>query len=291
MQQEKLKKKTKPGNYGFTMLPNNFLKEWTQTLGKGPTLLYLQLYTYCHKDKKIAWPTLKTLGDDLGMSKTSLVSYQKILLNYGLIKKVGRRNTQGNYQSNLYHITSIESAKNEPGHDQKLNQPGTEIELYHDPKLNPNNNNLNNNNITTTRDVVVNFKKEKGEEKMQEIRERMREFDFTESFTEKVLKEFPLKKVEEKLELYAEGKLVRNPVGWLMSALKKDYQEEVEKNIEESPFQLKMDSRKCGNDIEKSGNEDKKILSREEAIKRIQEIRKNLMVMGNTNCQLERRKR
>ena len=152
----------------------------------------------------------------------------------------------------------------------------------------PNNTNLNNINITTTNRekdavvAVVNFKKlkEKGEEKMQEIRKRMRELDFTESFTEKVLKEFPLKKVEEKLELYAEGKLVRNPVGWLMSALKKDYGEETEKNIEESPFQLKMDSRLRGNDIEKSESEDKKILSREESLGWIREIRRGLGTNG-----------
>jgi len=53
----------------------------------------------------------------------------------------------------------------------------------------------------------------------------MHEFDFTKSFTEKVLKEYPIKKVEEKLELYAEGKQVRNPAGWLISALKNDYQD------------------------------------------------------------------
>ena len=119
----------------------------------------------------------------------------------------------------------------------------------------PNNNNLNNNNITTTKKegndvVVVDFKKlkEKGEEKMQAthsrnehyeeqtpynskehykgqaLRERMREFDLKEGFIEKVLKEYPVNKVEEKLDLLAESRQIRNPVGWLSDALKNDYQ-------------------------------------------------------------------
>jgi len=97
-------------------MPNNFLAEWIRVMGKGPVLLYIQVLTYCHKEKDIAWPALSTLGDSLNMSKNSLISYQKTLLEYGLIKKTtGRRTAQGNYRSNLYKVTPIRSPKNGPG--------------------------------------------------------------------------------------------------------------------------------------------------------------------------------
>jgi len=188
-------------------------------------------------------------------------------------------------------------------------------------KCHPNNNNLKKNNKTTTRKVVVDFhkRKNKGEEKMNAIRERMRGFDFTESFTEKVFKEYPLEKVAEKLELYAEGRKVRNPAGWFIAALREGYgEEEVKDEDDMSPSRFMMDysssrnDTSCStglprhftprndrekeniddgntglprrfttrNDRNKSQNENEKTLSRIEAIKQIQEIRKNLMVMN-----------
>ncbi|MGB6606370.1 MAG: hypothetical protein WBF28_00990, partial [Atribacterota bacterium] len=87
----------------------------------------------------------------------------------------------------------------------------------------PNNTNLNITNLTTTtkreKDAVaaVNFKKlkEEGEENMQAIRERMAELDFKEGFVEKMLKEYSLKKIEEKLDLLMERKNIQSPAGWL----------------------------------------------------------------------------
>ena len=166
------------------------------------------------KEKDIAWPALSTLGDSLNMSKNSLISYQKTLLGYGLIKKTtGRRTAQGNYQSNFYKVTPIEGGANiEPGVVQNLH---------------PNNTNLNITNITTTKRekdavAVANFKKlkEKGGlsapacayphadrcnaqegERMRVIRERMVELGFKEGFIEQLLKDYPAKKIEEKLDL------------------------------------------------------------------------------------------
>jgi hypothetical protein len=77
----------------------------------------------------------------------------------------------------------------------------------------PNNTNLNSTNVTTTNRekdavVAVNFKKskEKGEEKMQAVRERMVKLDFKDEFIEKTLKEYSMKKIEEKLDLLMERK-------------------------------------------------------------------------------------
>jgi len=121
MDKEKQNRQIKSSKEGYVIMPNNFLTEWVKALGKGPVLLYLQLLTYCHKEKDIAWPALSTLGNHLDMSKNSLISYQKTLLKYGLIKKsAGRRSTQGNYRSNLYKITPMECAKIGPHQVQKL---------------------------------------------------------------------------------------------------------------------------------------------------------------------------
>ena len=100
---------------GYIIVPNYFLKKWVRILGVGPVVLYQELLTYCHKEKYIAWPALSTLGNSLDMSKNSLISYQKTLHKYGLIKKTaGRRSAQGNYRSNLYKVTPIRSPKIAP---------------------------------------------------------------------------------------------------------------------------------------------------------------------------------
>ena len=255
MDKEKPNRPTKSSKEGYVIMPNNFLTEWVKSLGKGPVLLYLQLLTYCHKEKDIAWPALSTLGNHLDMSKNSLISYQKTLLKYGLIKKsAGRRSAQGNYRSNLYKITPMECAKIGPHQVQNLH---------------PNSNNINSNNITTTKreDVVVDFKKikEEGEERMRVIRQRMMELDFKEEFVEKILKDFSPRKIEEKLDLLMERRNIQSPAGWLMAALKNDYQDVEEERYEEEP-------------VEGSGNlvNTPEQVSREKALEAIKLIQDNL---------------
>jgi len=250
MQRERQNKQNKPGEEkkeGYIIMPNNFLAEWIRVIGKGPVLLYIQLLTYCHKEKDIAWPALSTLGDSLDMSKNSLISYQKTLLEYGLIKKTtGRRTAQGNYRSNLYKVTPIRSPKNAPGQVQKLDTGSPKIALDQVQNLHPNNTNLNITNSTAANGekdavvAVVDFKKikEKGEERMrapynskehytgQAIKERMVELDFKEEFMEKILKEYSVKKIDEKLDLLMERRNIQNPAGWLRTALKNDYRDE-----------------------------------------------------------------
>jgi len=177
---------------GYLIIPNYFLREWVKVLGIGPALLYLELLTYCHKEKDIAWPSLTTLSNKLGISKNSLLNYRKILLKYGLIKKiVKRKNIQGNYQSNFYKVTPMENAKNELHQVQILGEGGARIAPGVVQNLHPNNNNIEhyqgNNNKEAEKDAVVavvNFKKlkEKGEEKMQAIRKRMVKLNFKDEF-------------------------------------------------------------------------------------------------------------
>ena len=59
---------------------------------------------------------------------------------------------------------------------------------------------------------------------MQALRKRMVELNFKEEFIEKILKEYSVKKIEEKLDLLIEKKNIQNPPAWLRSALKNNYQ-------------------------------------------------------------------
>ena len=160
--------------------------------------------------------------------------------------------------------------------------------------LHPNNNNINNTNRTTTKreDVVVDFKKlkEEGEEKMLVIKEQLRDLDFEGKFIEQLLKDYPPRKIEEKLDLLMERRNIQNPAGWLMAALKNDYQDvEEERYDEESAGQesllLRIDSRfrgddikGYGDDIKGSGNEinTPEQVSREKALEAIKLIQDNL---------------
>jgi len=269
-------------------MPNNFLAEWIRVMGKGPVLLYIQLLTYCHKEKDIAWPALSTLGDSLDMSKNSLISYQKTLLEYGLIKKTtGRRTAQGNYRSNLYKVTPIRSPKNGPGQVQKLDTGSPKIALDQVQNLHPNNTNLNNTNITTAKreNAAVDFKKlkEKGEEKILAIREQLMNLDIEESLIEKLLKNYPAEKIEEKIDLLLIKRNIQSPAGWLMAALKNDYQDEEQEGYSEEPTRqesqpLRIDSRFRGNDIKGSGNDinTPEQVSREKDLKAIKLIQDNI---------------
>jgi hypothetical protein len=277
---------------GYIIMPNNFLAEWIRVMGKGPVLLYVQLLTYCHKEKDIAWPALSTLGDSLDMSKNSLISYKKTLLEYGLIKKItGRRTAQGNYRSNLYKVTPIRSPKNGPGQVQKMDTGSPKIALDQVQNLHPNITNLKHYQFNNNKEredaavVAVNFKKlkEKGEEKMRLIKEQLRDLDFKEEFIEKIFKDYSTKKIDEKLDLLMEKKNIQNPAGWLSTALKNDYQGEERERYDKKP-------------AEESGNpysqipsppegegqgEGDKILSTEEARERFKLLREKLMAMDS----------
>ena len=207
MEKEKPNSKSISSKYSFTTISDYFLDEWSSVVGVGPTSLYLHLLKYCHKDKNLAWPTLKTLSKKMGVSERSLVRYQKILVKYGFIQNIFKRNATS--RNNIYQLALgqdlIDSKRLSTGmtnchkSDNMSSSMVPNCQFDSDkmtsckvPNCHSNNNNLNNNN-TTTKDVV-DFKKtkDKGEEKMKAIRERMREFDFTESFTEKVLNEYPI---------------------------------------------------------------------------------------------------
>ena len=193
MEREKLNKQNKPGEEkkeGYVVVPNYFLRKWVKVLGVGPALLYLQLLSYCHKEKDIAWPTIDSLCQEMGIAKTTLLRYQNTLSRFGLIKNISRsKSTTGHYKNNVYQIIPLEKLPKHPDPGKIINfvgskmKPdwyqndtciGSNMKLSLVSKRYPNNTNLNITNITTTTKrekdavAVVNFKKlkEKGEGKI-----------------------------------------------------------------------------------------------------------------------------
>ena len=299
MDKEKPKRQTKSSKEGYIIVPNYFLKKWVRVLGVGPVVLYQELLTYCHKEKDIAWPTINSLCQHMGIAKTTLLRYQNTLIKFALIKNITRgKSTTGHYKNNIYQITSLEElskhpdpgkildflgSKMKPDRYQNDTYIGSNLKLSLVSNCYPNNNNINNTNTTTTnreKDVVVNFKKlkEKGdlsacnaqaEEKMQTIRERLMDLDFTEGFIEQLLKDYSLKKIEEKLDLLMEKRNIQNPAGWLISALKNDYQD---------PEQEKYDKEPVGqlSENQKTPPREEKASSREFALEMIRKTREML---------------
>lgn len=107
--------------------------------------------------------------------------------------------------------------------------------------------------------------------KEQAIKEQLEDLDFKESFIEKLLKNYPAKKIEKKLDLLLIKKNIQSPAGWLRAALKNDYQDEEpsmsspisplsfprRRESSECHDESRIDSRFRGNDIKNCGNDKK----------------------------------
>jgi len=290
MEKEFLENQKRLTKEGYVIVPSYFLDNCVEILGTGPAMLYLQLLNYCHKGKDLAWPSLATLGKKMQFTPKSITKFHQILLKHGLIKKISKGKTpSGNYRRNIYQVTPLHMVKNTLSTGNIFPHIEEKITPNLGKKLPTNNTNLNITNSTTTKgekDAVaaVNFKKlkEKGEERMRVIRERMVELDFKEEFVEKILKDYSTKKIDAKLDLLMERKNIQNPAGWLRAALKNDYQDAEQESQETAhphlnpPPQPPLPSPPEG---EGQGEGDK-ILSTEEARKRFHFLRQKLKAMG-----------
>lgn len=295
---------------GYVIISSYFLDYCVEVLGTGPGMLYIQLLNYCHKGKDIAWPTLATLGRKMQFTPKSITKFHQILLKQGLIKKISKGKTpSGNYKRNIYQVTPLHMVKNTLSIGNNFPHVEEKITPNLGKKLPTNNTNLNITNTTTAnseKDAVVaaaNFKKlkEKGEEEIQAIRERMVELDFKEDFIKKILKEYSTKKIDEKLDLLMERKNIQKPAAWLRAALKNDYRDEEQERYDEepeeqvsrqtplshlnSPPSMGEKFRETITDSHLSP-EDEKIQSRERVLKMIRKTQKmlaNLKTKGGTN--------
>ena len=129
---------------------------------------------------------------------------------------------------------------------------------------------------------------------MLAMKERLRGLDFEGKLIEQLLKDYPPRKIEEKLDLLMETRNIQKPTGWLVAALKNDYQGEEQEyqptphpHLDPPPSRGRRDEELIPQSLSPSPlegegqGEGDKILSTEEAVKRFRLLRQKLMAM---NC-------
>lgn len=288
MEKEFLKNQKQLTKEGYVIISSYFLDYCVEILGTGPGMLYIQLLNYCYKGKDLAWPTLATLGRKMQFTPKSITKFHQILLEHGLIKKINKgRTVSGKYRRNIYQVTPLHMVKNTLSIGNNFPHIEEKITPNLGKKLPTNNTNPkhyqgNNNKEGKNAVAAIDFKKskKKGEEKVQAVREQLRDLDIEGKFIEQLLKDYPPRKIDEKLDLLMERKNIKSPAGWLSAALKNDYRgEEQERYDDEEPAE---ESGNLNSQIPSppEGEEDK-ILSTEEARERFKLLREKLMAMNS----------
>jgi hypothetical protein len=198
----------------YTTIQDYFLAHWVSTIGLGPAMLYLQLLSYCHKGKDIAWPSIQTLNKRMGTTTKTLIKYRNTLLEYGLIKKiVKQKSSSGGYDHNLYQIVLLDKENILYPPKEKLPEENEEIisgiseEFPYSNQDNPNK-------------VVSDNKKSL---KTERIKEELEKLNMDKKSIYKTILNYSLEDIEEKLDLLRIKRNVVNPVGWLIATLKANY--------------------------------------------------------------------
>ena len=201
----------------FTIIQNYFLIHWVNIIGLGPAMLYIQLASYCHKGKDTAWPSIKALNKRMGTTTKTLIKYRDTLVEYGLIKKiVKQKSTSGGYDHNLYQIILLDKEKIHLPPVEKL--PEENEKVISDIAESPCSNHHNSNNNP---EKVVNA--DKKSLKKERIKEELMRINLDKKSIDKLILNYPLEDIEEKLELIEIKKDIINPAGWFVAALKANY--------------------------------------------------------------------
>jgi len=197
----------------YTTIQDYFLAQWVSTIGIGPTVLYIQLLSYCHKGKDIAWPSIQTLNKRMGTTTKTLIKYRNTLLEYSLIKKiVKQRSSSGGYDHNLYQIVLLDKENILHPPAEKLPEEKEEIVsgIVESPCSNKNN----------LKKVIIDNKKSL---KTERIKEELEKINLDKKSIDKIILNYSLEDIEEKLDLLEIKRNVINPAGWLVASLKANY--------------------------------------------------------------------
>jgi len=198
----------------YTTIQDYFLAHWVSTIGLGPAMLYLQLLSYCHKGKDTAWPSIQTLNKRMGTTTKTLIKYRNTLLEYGLIRKiVKQRSSSGGYDHNLYQIVLLDKENILYPPAEKL--PEEKEEIISGIAEESSSSNQNNPNK-----IVPDNKKSL---KTERIKEELKKLNMDKKSIDKIILNYSLKDIEEKLDLLEIKRNVVNPAGWLITALQANY--------------------------------------------------------------------
>jgi len=198
----------------YTTIQDYFLAHWVNTIGLGPAMLYIQLLSYCHKGKNTAWPSIQTLNKRMGTTTKTLIRYRNTLLEYGLIKKiVKQRSSSGGYDHNLYQIVLLDKENVLHPPAEKLPEEKEEIVsgiVEESPSSNQDN----------PKKLIIDNKKSL---KTERIKEKLEKLNLDKKSIDKIILNYSLEDIEEKLDLLEIKRNVVNPAGWLITALQANY--------------------------------------------------------------------
>ncbi len=198
----------------YTLIQDYFLAHWVSIIGLGPAMLYVQLLSYCHKGKDIAWPSIKTLNKRMGTTTKTLIRYRNTLMEYGLIKKIIKQKfSTGGYDHNLYQIVLLDKENILYPPAEKLPEEKEEIIsgiAEESPSSNQNN----------PKKVIIDNKKSL---KTERIKEKLKKLNLDKKSINKIILNYSLESIEEKIDLLQIKRNVINPAGWLITALKANY--------------------------------------------------------------------
>jgi len=259
----------------FTTIQDYFLAHWVNEIGLGPAMLYLQLLSYCYKGKDTAWPSIQTLNKRMGTTTKTLIKYRNTLLEYGLIKKiVKQRSSSGGYDHNLYQIVLLDKENILYPPTEKLPEENEKIisgiagkfPFQDNPKK-----------------VIIENKKSP---KTERIKKELEKLNLDKKLIDKIILNYSLEDIEEKLDLLEIKRNVINPAGWLITALQANYlnpESSKEENHEEEIMETEEIEAKSKivkpdkTTLEKKPKEETKRLSREEELEWIRKIRNNVL--------------
>ncbi|MBA7527311.1 hypothetical protein ES705_19487 [subsurface metagenome] len=262
----------------YTTIQDYFLAHWVSTIGLGPTVLYLQLLSYCHKGKDIAWPSIQTLNKRMGTTTKTLIKYRNTLLECGLIKKmVKQRSSSGGYEHNLYQIVLLDKenilyppAEKLPEENEKVISGIAEKSPY--------------SNQDNPKKVIIDNKKSL---KTEKIKEKLEKLNLDKKSIDKIILNYSSEDIEEKLDLLEIKRSVVNPAGWLIAALQVNYlnpesyreenneEEKMMETKEVEPESKPIKPEKLN--FKKKPEEENKRLSREEELEWIRKIRNTVL--------------
>jgi len=260
----------------FTTIQDYFLAHWVSIIGLGPAMLYLQLLSYCYKGKDIAWPSIKTLNKRMGTTTKTLIRYRNTLIEYGLIKKViKQRSSSGGYDHNLYQIVLLDKENILYPPAEKLPEEKEEIISGIAEKFSFQDN---------PKKVIIDNKKS---QKTERIKEELIELNLDKKSIDKIILNYSLEDIEEKLDLLEIKRNVINPAGWLIAALQVNYlnpesyreeNNEEEKIMETKKVELESKPIKPKKiNLKNKPDEETKRLSREEELEWIRNIRNTVL--------------
>jgi len=250
---------------GFLMIDNNFLRDWVKVIGIGPAMLYLQLLSYCYGKKDIAFPSLKTLAATMGVSVKTVVIYRKILVSYGLIKRIIRRKDEnGSYQSSLYQLVRFDNSIAE---DEEIDEDEPVVSEVIDAGKD-----------SIKKPILIKANKTLSRE--------LKDLRISAGSIKVLLSSYPESAIKRKLYLLRKKKL-HNPGAYLLSVLRNDNAQKEEFNspsdeitateIDEINHRERITRRRYYQEM------DKDALPRQDSLKWIQRI-KDQLKDGKMNC-------